>query len=580
MRPRLAIAVVLGILICMVSTSIASIPESSGSQKLSPINSPPQAVNGPQVTLVILARFSDRNNNTSPTQIAGTLVSVNQYYGEDSYGTLSFQTSLTPVPGSQWYTLPQTMVYYGADTVASDSQLVSDSLQAAYNAGVNLSNYKFALVVHAGDDEAISHVTADIHSFTIPGFVFSPAPLILYKISTSVVAESDPMGVYAHEFGHLLGLPDLYDLTRQIDPTNNFIGYWEIMALGEWNPNTGNPFSPKPGTYPSHHSSWSKIQLGFLPGSRTVTVQPGASMNITIQNLEMPTSGNQSVRIPIAANSDGSLTSYYLLEMRAKLAVYDQYLPFPSSYPGAGLLIYKVNESIPAGQGSVRLINAHPGGDLNSAAFGPCNLPCVSNNTYWDTGNYVKIIVTKTTPTAYSVTVDRTGSPFLLLQVNTPSANTMVSVDGNNFTSDSSREVRILVHYGPHSVRVQSQIPLSLGATTIGVGLTNSFAAWNDGSTANPRWVTVSKDTMLTATYRIVVEPSFATAATAVLILGVIATVLTLSRRKRNRQVEQQTPTVPNTPLQQPFASQSLPGDNSLPGGSVHGDDETKKSEP
>lgn len=553
---------------------MVSIPQTSIPRGPQPIHSPPQAVNGPQVTLLILARFSDRNNNTSPSQIAGTLVSVNQYYDEDSYGTLSFQTSLTPAPGSQWYILPQTMGYYGADTVPSDSQLVSDSLQAAYNAGVNLSNYKFALVVHAGDDEAISHVTADIHSFTIPGFVFSPAPLISYKISTSVVAESDPMGVYAHEFGHLLGLPDLYDLTRQIDPTNNFIGYWEIMALGEWNPNTGNPFSPKPGTYPSHHSSWSKIQLGFVPGSRIVTVQPGASMNITIQNLEQPTSGNQSVRIPIAANSDGSLT-YYLLEMRAKLGVYDQYLPFPSSYPGAGLLIYKVNESIPAGQGSVRLIDAHPGGDLNDAAFGPCSLPCVSNNTYWDTGNYVKIIVTKTTPTAYSVTVDRTSSPLLLLQVNTPSANTMVSVDGNNLTSDSSKEVRIPVHYGPHSVLVQPQIPLSLGATTIGLGLTNSFAAWNDGSTANPRWVTVSKDTVLTATYRIVVEPSFATAATAALVLGAIATVLAISRRKRNRQAETPVPTTLTAP--QAPASQSLPGDNGLPRGTIHSDEETNK---
>src|SRR5713101_306498 len=145
---------------------------------------------------------------------------------------------------------------------------------------------KFAIVVHSGDDEAMTHVTSDIHSFTIPGYVFNPAPLVSYKISTSVVAESDPTGVYCHEFGHLLGLPDLYDLTGQIDPTNNFIGYWEIMALGEWNPNIGNPLQPKPVTCPSHHSSWSKILLGVIPPSKIVTVKAGDRVNVTLQNLE------------------------------------------------------------------------------------------------------------------------------------------------------------------------------------------------------------------------------------------------------------------------------------------------------
>src|SRR5256712_11870016 len=140
--------------------------------------------------------------------------------------------SITPVASSSWYTLPTAMTYYGADTVSSDNQLVSDSLQTAYNAGVDLPSYKFAIVVHSGNDEAMTHVASDIHSFTIPGYVFNPGPLISYKISTSVVAESDPTGVYCHEAGYLLGLPVLYDLTGQIDPSNYFLSYWEITALG------------------------------------------------------------------------------------------------------------------------------------------------------------------------------------------------------------------------------------------------------------------------------------------------------------------------------------------------------------
>src|SRR5712692_9892489 len=541
---------------------------------------PLAAVNGPQRTIVVTVQFPDKGNGTSPSQILAMLSNLNNYYNEDSYGTVSFQTGTTPLASSSWYTLPNAMTYYGADTVSSDSQLVSDSLQAAYNAGVDLSNYKFAIVVHSGDDEAMTHVTSDIHSFTIPGYVFNPAPLVSYKISTTVVAESDPTGVYCHEAGHLLGLPDLYDLTGQIDPANNFLGYWEIMALGEWNPNNGNPLQPKPGTNPAQHSIWSKIQLGFVPSSRIAVVQAGQSANITVQDLETPTAGTQSVKIPIAANQDGSLT-YYLVEMRAKLSIYDQYLPFPSDYPGAGILIYKVNESIPAGHGSVRLIDAHPGGDLGDAPFGPCNVPCVSNNTFSDQANFVKVIVTTTSTTSYSVLVDRTSAPRLLLQVNTPSKGVEITIDGGNWTSDSTNQLRLPVRYGPHSISIQPQIPVSVGSTTIQLGLTNSFAAWDDGNTANPRWVSVIKDTILTASYRVVIEPSFATAITAATVLGVIVLAVTV-HRKRHQVVRNTVGSTisPGSGVVHPQSvlqpESSLPRNNTLSGVPVKSNSETK----
>ena len=545
---------------------------------------PLAAVNGPQRTIVITVQFPDKVNGSSPAQIVTMLSNLNNYYNEDSYGTVSFQTGMTPASTSTWYSLPNSMAYYGTDTVSSDNQLVSDSLQAAYNAGVDLARYKFAIVVHSGNDEAMTHVTSDIHSFTIPGYVFNPAPLISYKISTSVVAESDPTGVFCHEAGHLLGLPDLYDLTGQIDPSNNFLGYWEIMALGEWNPNTGNPLQPKPGTYPSHHSIWSKIQLGFVPSSRVAIVQPGQSANITLTNLESPTTNTQSVKIPIAANQDGSLT-YYLVEMRAKIGTYDQYLPFPSDYPGAGILIYKVNESIAAGLGSVRLIDAHPGGDLNDALFGPCNSPCVSDNTFSDQANFVKVIVTTTSLTSYSVLVDRTSAPRLLLQINTPSQGVSVTIDGANWTSDASNQLRLPVRYGPHTIFIQPQIPVSIGSTTIQLGLTESFAAWDDGSTSNPRWVSVVKDSVLTASYRVVIEPSFATAITAATILGVVILAVTFHRRQHQAlgnakgSATYSSPEPSVTQLGNPSSpTGSFPGNDALSGVSVDNNHEPKGS--
>src|SRR4029077_12040717 len=279
-------------------------------------NLPLKPITGAQHTLVVLVGFSDKTNSSSPTRISSILSGMNNYYTEDSCGVVSFATTLSPSAASQWYSLQQTMEYYSSNTAPIDNQLVTDSLQAAYKAGVNFHDYKFAIIVHAGNDEAMTHASTDIHSFTIPGYVFNRSPLDSFQISTSVVSESDPVGVYSHEVGHLQGLPDLYDLTQQIDPANNFVGYWEIMALGEWNPNNGNPLQPSPGTFPSQHSSWSKIKLGWISNSSMRTVYPGNLTTIPVWNLELPTLGIQAVKIPISVNSDGSL-SYYLVEMRA-----------------------------------------------------------------------------------------------------------------------------------------------------------------------------------------------------------------------------------------------------------------------
>ena len=546
---------------------------------------PPTAIQGTpetgaQSTLVVLVQFPGKSNTTSPTKISGLMTGLNNYYAEDSYGTVSFASTLSPTVAT-WYTLPQNVAYYSSGTPSADNQLITDSLEKAYDAGVNLHNYKFAMVVHAGGDEAMTHSSSDIHSFTIPGYVFSPAPLTSYQISTSVVSESDPVGVYCHEAGHLLGLPDLYDLTQQIDPANNFVGYWEIMALGEWNPNNANPLQPSPGTFPSQHSSWSKIKLGWISNSSLKVVYPGNLTTITVENLELPTSGVQAVKIPISVNNDGSL-SYYLVEMRAKLGTYDQYLPFPSDYPGAALLIYKVNESIANGHGSLRLIDAHPGGDFSDAGFGPCSSPCVSNNTFADPANFLKVIVTNTTSTSYTIVVDRTSSPLLLLQVNTPSPGMLVSVDGDNLTSDQSKELRLPVHFGPHEVFVQAQVPLSIGGSSVQVGLTDSFAAWGDGVTANPRWISVSTDTVLTATYRVMVEPSFATAATAVLVLGVVTAGIALNRRRHSHRaslVPSQQIAVQLVPTGAGNSQGSLPGNDGSARDPVKHDDQPNSTQ-
>jgi immune inhibitor A len=67
--------------------------------------------------------------------------------------------------------------------------------------------------------------------------------------------ENGGVGVFAHEFGHDLGLPDLYDYTGE-----NSTGFWTMMSSGSWLSDNNEYI----GTEPSHFGVWEKFQLGWL----------------------------------------------------------------------------------------------------------------------------------------------------------------------------------------------------------------------------------------------------------------------------------------------------------------------------
>jgi immune inhibitor A len=67
--------------------------------------------------------------------------------------------------------------------------------------------------------------------------------------------ENGGVGVFAHEYGHDLGLPDLYDYTGE-----NSTGFWTVMSSGSWL--SQNPYDI--GTEPNHFGVWEKFQLGWL----------------------------------------------------------------------------------------------------------------------------------------------------------------------------------------------------------------------------------------------------------------------------------------------------------------------------
>ncbi|MFG2819958.1 immune inhibitor A domain-containing protein [Kitasatospora sp. NPDC048365] len=74
--------------------------------------------------------------------------------------------------------------------------------------------------------------------------------------------ENGGLGVFAHEFGHDLGLPDLYDTSGQ--GIDNSVGYWSLMSSGSWLGEGRDEIGDKPADL----DVWSKLQLGWLTYDR------------------------------------------------------------------------------------------------------------------------------------------------------------------------------------------------------------------------------------------------------------------------------------------------------------------------
>ncbi|MBC9725547.1 immune inhibitor A domain-containing protein [Streptomyces sp. TRM68367] len=73
----------------------------------------------------------------------------------------------------------------------------------------------------------------------------------------TIQPENGGLGVFAHEYGHDLGLPDHYDTTNAGE---NSTGFWTLMSSGSWL-GTGKDTI---GDLPGDMTAWDKLQLGWL----------------------------------------------------------------------------------------------------------------------------------------------------------------------------------------------------------------------------------------------------------------------------------------------------------------------------
>jgi immune inhibitor A len=128
--------------------------------------------------------------------------------------------------------------------------------------------------------------------------------------------ENGGLGVFAHEFGHDLGLPDYYDTDSST--TDNSVGFWNLMSSGSWLSDEGHAT----GTTPNHVGAYDKYSLGWYgPDDQDLEVVDGVADEATTVTLgpsyHATTTGKQAVRVelpdgeetvagPVADSDDGA----------------------------------------------------------------------------------------------------------------------------------------------------------------------------------------------------------------------------------------------------------------------------------
>lgn len=155
----------------------------------------------------------------------------------------------------------------------------------------------------------------------------TPVRINAYIIQSAVDCtgtEPQSAAVIAHEFGHVLGLPDYYHLVVPRAGSSGrrwILGCWELMAAGAWGcgPHVldGKPFGP------THFSARSKYALEWV---EMVDVGPVVDEVLTLEPVQ---SSGKVLRIPL----DDEGREFLLLEYRSRTG-------FDAEVPAEGVLIY------------------------------------------------------------------------------------------------------------------------------------------------------------------------------------------------------------------------------------------------
>ena len=137
---------------------------------------------------------------------------------------------------------------------------------------------------------------------------------------------AEAVGTMAHEFGHILGLPDLYDREFEAEPADDSggIGYWGLMGHG--NRGWGEVAGPNP------FCVWSLGQLGWLGvNNQQLNVLSQDRDDVVFADVN---AGGAVYLLPAPAPAE----HFFLVAFRGR-----QHSYYERNLPAEGLLIWRVH---------------------------------------------------------------------------------------------------------------------------------------------------------------------------------------------------------------------------------------------
>jgi immune inhibitor A len=143
------------------------------------------------------------------------------------------------------------LVHAGGDQAAGDPIYGSDAIWS----------HRWFSNLQAGGPHGFVGVNVGTNTGLLTSTLVPSNPTGVWIFDYTVQPENGGLGVFAHEYGHDLGLPDLYDTSGNTGGAENSTAFWTLMSSGA---NIGDGGPDGIGDNPTDLSAWELLQLGWL----------------------------------------------------------------------------------------------------------------------------------------------------------------------------------------------------------------------------------------------------------------------------------------------------------------------------
>ena len=309
-----------------------------------------------------LTQLKDRNGNA--TQSSANLLnpdyvgSLAHYFKEMSYGALTLEDNDDGVEG-MWFKANRTEASgYDGDCLAKSREFATEVFADADDT-VDFSDYD-----RNGDgvvDLVILYIPKEFRDagcnfsgvvYTQSGFMYETEDSVSINDNIIYVIQrpSFPwlVGVTAHEYGHVMHLPDLDDG----DGDSAGIGLWGLMGLGPlgWSWSFGNDLLSNRNndlySGPTPLSVWSRYKVGWITeaNGRLEAVESDTEDAATLHDIHSQSSTVKAYKIPVR----GSDTEYFLVANRQNTHTeHSRGSYYDDSAPASGLAIWHIDDGLP-----------------------------------------------------------------------------------------------------------------------------------------------------------------------------------------------------------------------------------------